>query len=58
MAEDHYAILEDNTIVNVVVCDDPSFANGQGWVDLQGLDPKPWIGWTVTGGTWAPPEEP
>lgn len=55
--EEHYAVVEDNTIVNVVVCDDPGYAADQGWLALDGLDPLPWIGWTYDGTNWNPPED-
>jgi hypothetical protein len=53
--ETQYADLVGNTIVNVVVCDDPDYAAEMGWYALAGLDPMPWIGWTYEGGTWSAP---
>jgi hypothetical protein len=59
-AEHHYAVIEDNVIVNVVVCDNPDYAAEQGWQRIYGvLDPLPWIGWTYDGTNWnPPPDEP
>jgi hypothetical protein len=56
--EHHYAVLDNNTITNVVVCDDPDYAAEQGWYTLAGMDPMPWIGWTYDNGTWSAPPEP
>jgi roadblock/LC7 domain-containing protein len=53
--EEHYAELEANTVVNVVVCDDPEYAAEMGWYTLAGLNPVPWIGWTYDGGQWSAP---
>jgi hypothetical protein len=56
---EHYAVIEAGTIVKVVVCDDPAYAEAKGWLSLAGLDPTPWIGWTYEGDIWtAPPAEP
>jgi hypothetical protein len=55
---EHYAEVEENTIVGVFVCDDPQYAEEMGWYALEGLDPMPWLGWTYDGETWsAPPPE-
>ena len=55
---DHYAVVEDNTIVNVVVSDDPAYAAEQGWTDVENVPGKPWIGWTYDGANWNPPPDP
>jgi hypothetical protein len=54
-AEEHYAVVVDNVIDNVVVCDDPDYAAEMGWYALAGLDPMPWIGWTYDAGKWSAP---
>lgn len=53
----NYAEVEDNVIINVVICDDGEYAAEMGWYALEGLDPMPWIGWSYDGGTWSPPPE-
>lgn len=53
----HWAVVENDTIVNVAECDDPTFAQDQGWVPIDDLDPKPWIGWTYIDGEWYAPVE-
>lgn len=47
-----YAEITDSTVTNIVVCDDPDYADAQGWVPIAGVEPAPTIGWTYEGSTW------
>jgi hypothetical protein len=49
-----YAIIENNTVVNVVLAD-AQFALSNGWVECQN-DVE--IGWTYADGVFTPPPEP
>lgn len=48
-----YVIIENDTIVNRVVCDNPEFAESQGWVQNDTWQ----IGWVRDGDTFMPAEE-
>lgn len=55
-----YAVLDSGTpqkIVNVVVCDDATYASQQGWVEIATTPGSPGIGWTTADGgtTWTAP---
>ena len=51
----NYAVVENDRIVNVVICDDEDHAKEQGWVPLpEGAG----IGSTRKGKKWLPPEPP
>ena len=57
----NYLIIENDTVVNVIVADTAEIA-----VEVTGKEvqestlPEPWIGWTRSGNTWIAPviEEP
>lgn len=49
-----YAVITDGTVTNIALSDDPDWAAGQGWIDVEGMDPRPAIGWTFDGDTWTP----
>ena len=47
-----YAIIENDTITNIAVADDPAFAESMGWIELpEGAG----IGWTLIDGVWTAP---
>lgn len=52
-----YAVVAGTMIVNVVVCDDATYASQQGWVAITTTPGSPGIGWTTTDGgkTWVEP---
>lgn len=52
-----YAKIQNDTIVNTVVCD-PDFAAQNGLAELDGLNPIPGVGWTFSNGAWTPPAPP
>jgi len=58
MSLNHWAVIESDTITNVVICEDATYGNDQGWMELEGKDPMPWMGWTLVDGVWTPPPPP
>lgn len=48
-----YAVIDNGQVVNVVVCDDDTYATAQGWVKLK---KGAGIGWSYDGTTWSPPK--
>jgi hypothetical protein len=52
-----YAVVDDGTVTNIVVCDDTDHADEMGWVDVDDLDQWPAIGWTFDGEIWTAPSD-
>ena len=50
-----YAVIDTDTVTNLVVCDDTAHADEQGWTCVDGLDPQPGIGWGYDGTTFTAP---
>lgn len=54
-----YAELDGDTVTNVVVCDDPAYAQSQQWIAVDTLTPMPGVGWTRNpDGSFTPPPPP
>lgn len=51
-----YALVQNNTIVNVVACDE-AFASTHGLMEVTQI-PQPGIGWTLNDGEWTAPTPP
>ena len=49
-----YVIIQGDTIVNRVVCNDSTFAIAQGWIQNDAWQ----IGWIRDGEAFVPPPEP
>lgn len=57
----HYAEITDGIVTNVAVCDDPAFAEQQGWIGpVDTIDPQPGVGWSydASNQTWTAPTPP
>lgn len=55
----HYAEIVNGVVANIAVCDDPAFAQAQGWVGpIDTITPHPGIGWTYDGTNWTAPTPP
>lgn len=52
-----YLVIENNTVVNVIVADSAEIAAEVTGKEVQeSTEPTPWIGWTKQGDTWVAPE--
>lgn len=51
------ALIEENTIVNVIVCDTNILWRPPGEYEILDVDSGVSIGWTKVDGTWTPPED-
>jgi hypothetical protein len=49
------AQLQDNTVINVVLCDEQYTYEFPGYIRVDNLKPEPGIGWTYSNGTFTPP---
>lgn len=52
-----YLVIENNTVVNVIVADTAEIAAEVTGKEVQeSISPTPWIGWTKQGDAWIAPE--
>ena len=52
----NYAIHDEHTVVNVIVCDTQSLAEEITGMQALETEGQPWIDWTLHDGEWRPPQ--